>query len=111
MLIVDEGGIRPYDWESATALFTLVSARYERGSSIPRPNGGFGEQGHLLGDSVMAAAFLGRLLRHRQVLNTRGKSSRLSQRLQAMVNQAQPATPLHSAASAAASGWWNHRSP
>ena len=35
VLIVDEFGIWPYDRESATAFFSLVSARYERGSSIP----------------------------------------------------------------------------
>ena len=32
VLIVDESGIRPYDRESPTTFFTLVSARYERGS-------------------------------------------------------------------------------
>ena len=31
VLVVDEFGIWPYDRESATAFFTLVSARYERG--------------------------------------------------------------------------------
>ena len=30
--IVDESGIRPYDRESAITFFTLVSARYDRGS-------------------------------------------------------------------------------
>ena len=44
VLIVDEIGIWPYDRESATAFFTLVSARYERAvsSSLPTrasPNG------------------------------------------------------------------------
>ena len=34
VLVVDEFGIWPYDRESATAFFTLVSARYERGSII-----------------------------------------------------------------------------
>ena len=43
VLIVDEFGIWPYDRESATAFFTLVSARYERGSIILTSNKGFGE--------------------------------------------------------------------
>ena len=43
-LVVDEFGFWPYDRESATALFTLVSARYERGSIILTSNKGF-EQG------------------------------------------------------------------
>ena len=49
VLIVDEFGIWPYDRESATAFFTLVSARYERGSIILTSNKGFGEWGELLG--------------------------------------------------------------
>ena len=34
VLVVDKFGIRPYDREAATAFFSLVSARYERGSII-----------------------------------------------------------------------------
>ena len=34
VLVVDKFGIRPYDREVATAFFSLVSARYERGSII-----------------------------------------------------------------------------
>ena len=41
VLVVDEFGIWPYDRESATAFFTLVSARYERGSIILTSNKGF----------------------------------------------------------------------
>ena len=52
VLVVDEFGIWPYDREAATAFFTLVSARYERGSIILTSNKGFGEWGELLGDTV-----------------------------------------------------------
>ena len=45
VLVVDEFGIWPYDRESATAFFTLVSARYERGSIILTSNKGFGRMG------------------------------------------------------------------
>ena len=45
VLVADEFGIWPYDRESATAFFTLVSARYERGSIILTSNKGFGEWG------------------------------------------------------------------
>ena len=58
VLIVDEFGIWPYDRESATVFFTLVSARYERGSIIVTSHKGFGEWGELLGDGVIAAAIL-----------------------------------------------------
>ena len=83
VLIVDEFGIWPYDRESATVFFTLVSARYERGSIILTSNKGFGEWGELLGDTVIASAILDRLLHHSHVLNIRGESYRLKDKRQA----------------------------
>ena len=77
VLIVDEFGIWPYDRESATAFFSLVSARYERGSIILTSNNGFAEWGELLGDTVIATAILDRLLHQSHVLNIRGESYRL----------------------------------
>ena len=76
VLIVDEFGIWPYDRESATAFFSLVSARYERGSIILTSNKGFADWGELLGDTVIATAILDRLLHHGHVLNIRGDSYR-----------------------------------
>ena len=62
-LVVDEFGIWPYDRESATAFFTLVSARYERGSIILTSKQGlrrvgraFGRHRHRLGGAGQAAA-------------------------------------------------------
>ena len=82
-LIVDEFGIWPRDREPATAFFTLVSARYERGSIILTSNKGFGEWGELLGYTVIASAILDRLLHHSHVLNIRGESYRLREKRQA----------------------------
>ena len=78
--MVDEFGIWPYDREAATAFFTLVSARYERGSIILTSNKAFGEWGELLGDTVIASAILDRLLHHSHVLNIRGESYRLREK-------------------------------
>ena len=83
VLVVDEFGFWPYDREAATAFFTLVSARYERGSIILTSNKGFGEWGELLGDTVIASAILDRLLHHSHVLNIRGESYRLREKRQA----------------------------
>ena len=83
VLVVDEFGIWPYDRDSATAFFTLVSARYERGSIILTSNKGFGEWGELLGDTVIASAVLDRLLHHSHVINIRGQSYRLREKRQA----------------------------
>ena len=69
VLVVDEFGIWPYHRESATAFFTLVSARYERGSIILRSNRGFGEWGELMGDTVIASAIPDPLPHHSHVLN------------------------------------------
>ena len=83
VLVVDEFGFWPYDREAATAFFTLVSARYEKGSIILTSNKGFGEWGELLGDTVIASAVLDRLLHHSHVLNIRGESYRLREKRQA----------------------------
>lgn len=83
VLIIDEFGIWPYDRQAATALFSLVSARYERGSIIVTSNKGFGEWGEVLGDPVIATAILDRLLHHSHVLNIRGESYRLREKKRA----------------------------
>lgn len=83
VLIIDEFGVWPYDRMAATALFSLISARYERGSIILTSNKGFGEWGEVLGDAVIATAILDRLLHHSHVLNIRGESYRLREKKRA----------------------------
>ena len=43
VLLVNEFGIWPYDRDAATAFFTLVSARYERGIIILTSSKCFGK--------------------------------------------------------------------
>ncbi len=83
VLIIDEFGVWPYDRMAATALFSLISARYERGSVILTSNKGFAEWGEVLGDTVLATAILDRLLHHSHVLNIRGDSYRLREKKRA----------------------------
>ena len=84
VLIVDEFGIWPYDRESATAFFTLVSARYERGSSIIlTSNKGFGSGANCWGTPSSPRPVLDRLLHHSHVINIRGESYRLREKRQA----------------------------
>ena len=92
VLVIDEFGVWPYDRLAATALFSLVSARYERGSIVLTSNKGFGDWGDVLGDAVIAAAILDRLLHHSHVLNIRGDSYRLREKKRAGLfgGQAQP---------------------
>ena len=83
VLIIDEFGVWPYDRMAATALFALISARYERGSVILTSNKSFAEWGDVLGDPVVATAILDRLLHHSHVLNIRGESYRLREKKRA----------------------------
>lgn len=91
VLIIDEFGVWPYERLAATALFTLISARYERGSVILTSNKGFSEWGEVLGDAVIATAILDRLLHHSHVVNIRGESYRLREKRHAgLLGIAQP---------------------
>ena len=83
VIIIDEMGYAPLDRIAANLFFQVVSARYERGSILLTSNKSFGEWGELLGDSVLATAILDRLLHHAQVINIRGNSYRLKDRLKA----------------------------
>lgn len=83
VLIINEFGVWPYDRAAATALFALISARYERGSVILTSNKGFAEWGEVLGDPVIATAILDRLLHHSHVINIRGESYRLREKKRA----------------------------
>jgi DNA replication protein DnaC len=83
LLVIDEFGVWPCDRLAATAFFTLISARYERGSVVLTSNKGFGEWGDVLGDPVIATAILDRLLHHSHVRNIRGESYRLREKKQA----------------------------
>ena len=51
----------------------------------------FGSWGELLSDSVLATALLDRLLHHAHVINIRGETYRLRDRLKAGVQTAPPA--------------------
>lgn len=81
LLIIDEVGYLPLDSLGPNLFFQLISARYERGSIILTSNKGFGEWGELMGDTVLATAVLDRLLHHAHIINIRGNSYRLKDRL------------------------------
>ncbi|MCY4652349.1 MAG: ATP-binding protein [Dehalococcoidia bacterium] len=89
MLVVNEFRIWSYDRESATAFFSLVSARYKRGSIILTLTKGFADWGELLGNTVVATTIPDRLLHHSYVLNIRGESYKLKERRQSGLSVAQ----------------------
>ena len=91
LLVLDEVGYLPLAPGGPNLLFQLVSARYERGSLVLTSNKPFRDWGQVFGDEVIASALLDRLLHHAVVLNIRGASYRLRDRLPDLGPEAPPA--------------------
>ena len=72
-------------------MFRLISERYEQGSVILTSNKYFSDWGELLSDTVLATALLDRLLHHAHVVNIRGQTYRLRDRVKAGVQTVPPA--------------------
>ena len=77
VLVVDEIGYLPVSRDGAVLFFQLVNARHERAATVLTSNKGFEEWGGVLGDEVMAAALIDRLLHHCHIVNIRGNSYRM----------------------------------
>ena len=77
LLVVDEIAYLPVSQDGAVLFFQLINARHERASTVLTSNKGFEEWGHVLGDEVMAAALIDRLLHHCHIVNIRGNSYRI----------------------------------
>ena len=77
LLVVDEIGYLPVSQDGAVLFFQLVNARHERASTVLTSNKGFEEWGGVLGDEIMAAALIDRLLHHCHIVNIRGNSYRM----------------------------------
>ncbi len=77
LLVVDEIGYLPVSQTGAMLFFQLINRRYEHASTVLTSNKGFEEWGQILGDEVMAAALIDRLLHHCHIVNIRGNSYRM----------------------------------
>ncbi len=75
--LCDEIGYLPVSQDGAVLFFQLINARHERASTVLTSNKGFEEWGSVLGDEVMAAALIDRLLHHCHIVNIRGNSYRM----------------------------------
>jgi DNA replication protein DnaC len=80
LIVVDEVGYLPLERQAANLLFALVSRRYERGSIIVTSNRSFEQWGEILGDAMVAAALIDRLVHHAEIVTLKGKSYRLRER-------------------------------
>jgi DNA replication protein DnaC len=78
VLVIDELGFQTLDRSDAHLLFKVVSARYERSSTIITSNKSIREWPEMLaGDEVLTTAILDRLLHHCHVVHVDGSSYRL----------------------------------
>jgi DNA replication protein DnaC len=66
----------PLNAQAASLFFQLVAHRYERASILITSNLSFARWGETLGDEVIAAATIDRLVHHAQVITIEGDSYR-----------------------------------
>ena len=83
LLVIDEIGYLPMKREGAHLFFQLVSRRYEKAATIFTSNKPYSEWGEVMGDPVIAAATLDRILHHSTTVNIKGESFRLRARQRA----------------------------
>jgi DNA replication protein DnaC len=81
LVIVDEVGYTPVSREECHLFFQFISYRYERSSTIITSNKAFNEWQELFEDPVIVTAILDRLLHHSVVINMKGHSYRLKDKL------------------------------
>lgn len=77
LLVVDELGYLSLPADAAAALFQVVSSRHRKASIVLTTNRGIASWGSVLGDDMVAAAMLDRLLDRSVVMHLDGDSYRL----------------------------------
>ena len=91
ILVIDEVGYMQLNRQEAELFFRRVSECHEQGSIILTSNKYFSDWGELLSDTVIATALLDRLLHHDHMINIRGQTYRLKDRLKTGVQTVPPA--------------------
>jgi DNA replication protein DnaC len=81
LVVVDEVGYTPIDREECNLFYQFVAMRYEKASTIITSNKAFDEWAELFHDPVIVTAILDRLLHHSVVVNIKGNSFRLRNKL------------------------------
>jgi len=79
LVIADELGYISFDKEGSELLFTHLSLRAGRKSTIITTNLSFGRWDEIFSDSVMTAAMIDRLTHKSYILNMNGNSYRLKE--------------------------------
>lgn len=82
LLIIDEIGYLPVDKQGANLFFQLITKRYEKHSTIITTNQTFNKWGEVFDDNTLANAILDRLLHHSTIINIKGTSYRIKDKLE-----------------------------
>jgi DNA replication protein DnaC len=77
LLVIDEIGYLPLPEDAASALFNVITSRYQKASTILTTNLGVSSWGKIFQDPMVAAAMLDRLLHKSVVFNINGESYRM----------------------------------
>ena len=82
LLLLDELGYLPIDQRGADLLFQVISARYERSSTVITSNKAYSQWAKIFNnDSALTSAVLDRLLHRCETVQITGKSYRMKDRL------------------------------
>lgn len=77
LLVIDELGYRRLDEDGRSLLFEVINARYLKGSIVTTSHVGISDWADRLGDPMLTAALLDRLLHHGVILAIDGPSYRM----------------------------------
>ena len=77
VVVIDEIGYTPIEKREANLFFNMISDMYEKLSIIITSNKSFESWAEMMGDSIMTAALLDRLLHHARVFTLDGESYRI----------------------------------
>ena len=77
VMVIDEIGYTPIEKREANLFFNLISEMYEKASIIITSNKSFESWAEMMGDAIMTAAMLDRLLHHARVFTLDGESYRI----------------------------------
>jgi DNA replication protein DnaC len=81
LVVVDEVGYTPISREECNLFFRFIATRYEKVSTVITSNKAFSDWTELFHDQIIVTAILDRLLHHSVVVNIRGNSFRLKEKV------------------------------
>ena len=87
LVVVDEVGYTPITREECNLFFRFIANRYEKSSTIITSNKAFSDWTELFHDPIIVTAILDRFLHHSAVINIKGSSYRLKEKIQLKEDQ------------------------